>query len=106
MYLDSAIRSIDTRLGKGFAREHPELIAAFMQAASTDCAGTILAQQIRAGLENLGDAVDKLSEGRFEPIGATTFSTTFSEMAQVIQNVAGMLDVIGMRMANLKQKYD
>ena len=36
---------------------HPKLVAAFMQTSSTYCASTIIAQQIRAGLDDLADAI-------------------------------------------------
>ena len=36
VYLMGAIKLIDERLGKGYAKEHPELIGAFIQAAALD----------------------------------------------------------------------
>jgi hypothetical protein len=93
-YLSDAIIAMDDRWGKGFAVAHPELIAAFMRTAATAYAGTIIAQQIRAGLENLGDAVDKIADRNNEAAS----SSTFHRVAEAIQNVAGMLDIIGMRM--------
>jgi hypothetical protein len=52
-------------LGEGASRKHPELIAAYMQTAAMDFAGGIVAQQIRAGLDNIAkkitDGIDNLA---------------------------------------------
>jgi hypothetical protein len=45
--LSNAIRSIDQELGDGYAREHPELIAGFMQAESINIAYSVLSEHIR-----------------------------------------------------------
>ena len=37
-YLKDGIECIDRRLGEGFAKEHPELLAAFMHTAAMDFA--------------------------------------------------------------------
>ena len=47
-YLHSAIDCVDARLGKGYTRAHPELIAAFMQTAAIDFAAGVLARAIEA----------------------------------------------------------
>lgn len=47
-YFSSAIEKIDQRLGVGYAREHPELIAAFMQTAALDFGASILARALEA----------------------------------------------------------
>ena len=52
-YLDAAISDIDSMLGEGYAAKHPELIGAYMHTASFDLGTAVLAQQIRAGLDNL-----------------------------------------------------
>jgi hypothetical protein len=55
-YLRYAVECIDERIGeKGYAKKHPELIGAFMQAASMDCAAAVIAQQIRAGLDGIAE---------------------------------------------------
>lgn len=45
-YMHRAIESIDGQFGKGYAKDHPELIGAFMQAAATDYQGTIIAKYL------------------------------------------------------------
>lgn len=45
-YMHKAIESIDDKFGKGYAKDHPELIGAFMQAAATDYQGTIIAKYL------------------------------------------------------------
>jgi len=45
---------IDELLGKGYAKQHPELIAAYMQTAATDFGTAIVA----GGIETLSTLVD------------------------------------------------
>jgi hypothetical protein len=62
-YLRSAIDHIDIELGKGYAKAHPELIGAFMQAAAIDCALLVVASKIEAvahGLDGLGEALHQV----------------------------------------------
>lgn len=42
LYLHDAIVRIDRNLGAGYAREHPELLAAFIQACAIDSSGGLL----------------------------------------------------------------
>jgi hypothetical protein len=56
IYLGEAIEMIDNRLGDGYAKKHPELLGAFIQAASTDYAGSCIGKQI----EKAGDTIDRL----------------------------------------------
>lgn len=37
-YMSDAVKKIDSTLGKGYAKEHPELICAFMQVCAIDFA--------------------------------------------------------------------
>lgn len=53
LYLQNAITDIDELLGKGYAKAHPELIAAYMQTAVRDFHTAISAQAIG----ELADAV-------------------------------------------------
>jgi DNA-binding phage protein len=62
-YLSQAIEDIDNRLGEGFAGKHPELIAAYMQAAAADCSAAIVAKQIRLGFEGLAVALSQTFDG-------------------------------------------
>jgi hypothetical protein len=36
LYMNKAIDKIDSALGKGYAKEHPELISAFITASASD----------------------------------------------------------------------
>lgn len=56
-YLDSAVEAIDAKFGDGYATKNPALVSAFLQAASMDYAGSIIAQQLREGIEHAGSAV-------------------------------------------------
>jgi hypothetical protein len=62
-YMLAALSDIDELLGKGEASKHPELIAAYMQTAATDFGAAIIAQQLRAGLEEIAERVAKAFPG-------------------------------------------
>lgn len=48
-----ATERIDGQFGRGFAREHPFLVGAFIQAAATDFAASVQAQQVTDALDNI-----------------------------------------------------
>jgi hypothetical protein len=54
-YLMHAIDEIDKRLGEGFAKKHPELLAAFIQTAAIDAGSCFIARAI----EILANAVSE-----------------------------------------------
>ena len=56
-YMHSAVNLIDKMFGNGYAKEHPELISAFMQTAAKD----YQAQNILKGLETVADKIDRLA---------------------------------------------
>lgn len=60
LYLITAVKKINEALGKGAAKDHPELIAAFMASASSD---------FRTGLmaKTLIYAVDEITKGITQP---------------------------------------
>jgi hypothetical protein len=45
-YLLSAVDHIDQKLGDGYAKAHPELIAAFMQTSAIDLGAAVIARAI------------------------------------------------------------
>ena len=51
-YLDHAVRSIDERFDQGYAREHPDLVAAYMFVACADFTGAVLAKALFELAEN------------------------------------------------------
>jgi hypothetical protein len=61
-YLIAAVENIDKMFGKGYAKEHPELTGAFIQAASLDFVGASLAKSIGEAIEGLADAVRSHTE--------------------------------------------
>jgi hypothetical protein len=61
-YLEQAIERIDRMLGEGFAKKHPELIGAFMQAAAVDLGSAIIAKTLQDGLERLADMLSERNE--------------------------------------------
>jgi hypothetical protein len=52
-YLREAIERIDLRLGHGYAKAHPELIAAFMQTAALDFGAAVIARAIETAANAL-----------------------------------------------------
>ena len=52
-YLSEAISAIDNQLGKGYAKEHPELIAGYMKTAAEDNHATVLGKVIQDGLDDI-----------------------------------------------------
>ena len=57
-YMRAAIRDIDEQLGHGYAAQHPELIAAYMQTASADFGASVIARAI----ESIGTTIDNTVE--------------------------------------------
>ena len=55
-YMLKAISDIDELLGKGYAKQHPELIAAYLQSAALDFGAAIIARAI----ETLSSAVENI----------------------------------------------
>jgi hypothetical protein len=64
-YLMSAIDHIDQKLGKGYAKQHPELIAAFMQSSAMDLGTAVIARAI----ESVASAINAMAEDvRFDHV--------------------------------------
>jgi hypothetical protein len=57
-YLASAISCIDDKLGNGYAKAHPELVAAFIQTSAMDLGAAVVARAI----ETLATAVRQKNE--------------------------------------------
>jgi hypothetical protein len=51
-YLDNGIRYIDDAFGDGYAKQHPELVAAFIRASAQDFHTAIMAQAIENAIGN------------------------------------------------------
>ena len=49
---------------EGFAKKHPDWVAAYIQAAAMDLCATTLAQQLRKGLGELADAIENLARAQ------------------------------------------
>lgn len=61
-YFQNAIAEIDEALGSGYAKEHPELIAAFMKVAASDFHTTCFSKAHSDAIENLANSIRELSE--------------------------------------------
>ena len=60
-YLEGAIKEVNKILGKGYAQAHPELIAAFMQAAAADYGAPIIAASIQSHTASMGEHSEDLA---------------------------------------------
>ena len=54
-YMRQAIASIDEQFGNGYAKAHPELVAAFVQAASRDFLAAVLHDHVVSALYAVAD---------------------------------------------------
>ena len=59
VYLMQAVQILDAQFGEGYAKKTPSLVGMFMLTAALDAGGGLLAQQIRAGLQECGSNVSK-----------------------------------------------
>lgn len=57
LYLRRAVEVIDAEFGKGFAKAHPDLVAAFLAA----CARDLETSSITSGLQNIAEAIDAVA---------------------------------------------
>jgi hypothetical protein len=62
LYLAKAIDDVNAQLGKDAARKHPEIVTAFVQAATIDAVGGVIAQQIRADLDAIAAAIESRTD--------------------------------------------
>ena len=60
-YLMHALSDIDELMGKGAAEKYPQIVAAYLNAAATDCGATIIAQQVRLGLDAIAESINGLT---------------------------------------------
>ena len=61
MYLMEAIECIDKAFGQGYAKDNPDLVAAFIRVSGQDFTAAILAQTIAEAAEELARAVNDAS---------------------------------------------
>lgn len=53
-YLDEAVRQIDAQFGKGYSREHPELVGVFMNVCAVE-------QDSSMSVGAISDALDRIA---------------------------------------------
>jgi hypothetical protein len=61
-YLMSAVDHIDQQLGNGSAKQHPELIAAFMQTSAIDLGMAVIARAIESLSNSLVGALNEMRQ--------------------------------------------
>jgi hypothetical protein len=52
-YLRAGVRTIDKQFGDGYAREHPELVAAYMKTCAIDFGTSVLVVAIQEAVEQV-----------------------------------------------------
>jgi hypothetical protein len=71
-YLHKAVEGIDGVFGEGFAKAHPELIAAHMQTAALDFGASVIANALRSistHIKYLGNGDAATTMGAVEGLG-------------------------------------
>lgn len=65
-YLQDAVKVIDSVFGQEYAKAHPELVSALVQAMIMDTNAEKITDILQTGLKNLSTAIEKggLVEGR------------------------------------------
>ncbi len=61
-YFKEAIAHIDKAFGKGYAKEHPELVAGFMQTCTQDFHTLVLTQALQESVATLRDELHGMWE--------------------------------------------
>lgn len=64
-YMEQAVVDIDEIFGKGYAKQHPDLIAAYMQVSAIDCGTGVIAraiEHIEGELTGIAQAISELAE--------------------------------------------
>ena len=70
-YMLHAVADIDERLGKGYAKEHPELIAAYMWTAAADFGCASIAKEFGEAISNLAETLGRGVADRAELLNDT-----------------------------------
>ena len=65
-YMRQAVASIDEQFGDGYAKAHPELVAAFVQAASRDFLAAVLHDHVVSALYAVADHLPGVLDVRHE----------------------------------------
>ena len=101
-YLESAIKEVNKILGKGYAQEHPELIAAFMKVAAADYGASIIAASIQSHAANMswncedlagairghaGDMASAIESGTSHPLMGETLDGIGSALNQIAEAI-------------------
>ncbi|MGA8658228.1 MAG: hypothetical protein WB586_18960 [Chthoniobacterales bacterium] len=56
-YFTASCEGIDTAFGKGFAKDHPELIAAYMRTAAIDLQTLVIARAIEYAADRIAESL-------------------------------------------------
>jgi len=79
-YIDAAVSQIDGRFGQGYAKQHPELIAAYMQTVTLDLGTALIAgaiEELAAATERQATVLKYLGTGdAASTMGAIEFLAT------------------------------
>jgi hypothetical protein len=90
-YMAQAVRDIDEIMGGGYAKNHPELIAAYMQTSAMDLGASVVAraiQQVGDSLERFlnSDLVENLRSDH--PLQGETFEGIIEQLGFIAGAIA------------------
>jgi hypothetical protein len=57
-YMRFGVQEIDAQFGPGYAKAHPELLAAFMRTAAADFGASIIAKEIGGAIDSLSATIE------------------------------------------------
>lgn len=88
-YLMNAIEGVEKRLGEGAAKKYPQIVAAYMQAAATDFHGSVLAQQVRRGLDGIANAINETGTStHFDGDGGMQETSIVDALNAIAKNIS------------------
>ncbi len=61
-YMHKAVDYIDNLFGDGYAKQHPDLVAAFMKVSGQDFTAATLAVAIQEASDKIAGALEKIAE--------------------------------------------
>lgn len=107
-YFNQAIRIIDEKFGEGYAKEHPELVAGFMNTAARDF-DTSMTHGGFCCLSNdlcrLIEAVETQSEYQ-SSIDSSDISNLSNQLGESGRSIAGSIDSIATSLDSLSSSID
>ena len=107
-YFNQAVRIIDEKFGEGYAKERPELIAGFMNAAARDFDTSIKRQvlyNLSIDFNRLVDEIGIQTECQ-SSIDSSDINNLSNQLGESARSIAGSIDSIATSLDNLSSTID